>query len=422
MIEFIKNRSDFTRNVIKILTGSAAAHAVIIVVTPILTRMFSQENIGALQIYVSTVLTFGVVSSLKYEMAIVLPKDDEEANVVAVLSLLVTTLFSLFFTGCLFLWGRALLTSVKAQILIPYLPSVAVGVYAFGLWQALQYLMTRRKAFGFLATNRLVQAVVAQGLAVLFGIFLADLRTLLIMQIVGWLIASFMLLIKGDLNFRVTYFDLLKSAKKYSKFPTINTAMVFINTFSLQLPVFMISHYFSPDIVALYTMANRVVNIPLFLVGRSIRQVYFQSASEAYHQSAAALFRLYTSTVKKLSLIAIIPLTLILLFGPFIARTYLGTAYQKSGVYMQIITFWMFFQFVNSPVSTTMTVLNRQEFGLILVLFSLLIRFITMVVFSGSPVTMLAALSLVTGLFYCAFNLTMHYLIRYEMRIEIDEN
>ena len=413
MVKLPVIKSDFTRNVIKLFSGTAFAHVATFVATPILTRMFTKESLGDWQIFISTIKTFGVVASLKYEMAIVLPKDDREGNDLALLSLLSLFLFSILFSIILFLSGPFVLKWMNAESLQPFLHYIALGVFLFGLWQAVQYILVRRKKFGTLAVNKVVQVASTQVLAVLFGVFWTSSQVLLIAQLLGYLLASIIVLRMHLLIYKTRLTDLWQLARTYKKFPTINTLMVFLNTLSLQLPVFMLSRFFGPEFVALYSMADRIVNIPLFMVGRSVQQVYFASASEAIHQGREALIGVYKNTVQKLAFFAVISLLFVILFGSRFSLLYFGTDFTEAGVYMQIITFWMFFRFINSPISSTFSIINRQEIGFYLILASLVLRITVMYLFNATPRSMLLALSITAGIFYLFYNIAIYYFIKY---------
>ena len=67
--------------------------------------------------------------------------------------------------------------------------------------------------------------------------------------------------------------------------------------------------------------------------------------------------------------------------------------WETSGVIMQIMAFGMFFKFITSPISTTFTILNKQEISFYITIFSLILRFFTMLYFNESLVLMLYALS-----------------------------
>ncbi len=75
------------------MTGTGIAQAIPIAIIPILTRMFSPEDFGLLALYAACVSILGVVATGRYEIAIMLPKDDEDARLLLQLSMLVALVF-----------------------------------------------------------------------------------------------------------------------------------------------------------------------------------------------------------------------------------------------------------------------------------------------------------------------------------------
>ena len=68
--------------------GTAGAQVLTVLAAPLLTRLYSSEDFGFLSVYTSLLALIGVISSLRYELAIPLLEDDGEAAKVAVLSLI----------------------------------------------------------------------------------------------------------------------------------------------------------------------------------------------------------------------------------------------------------------------------------------------------------------------------------------------
>jgi lipopolysaccharide exporter len=412
MIKLPFLKSEFSKNVFKLISGTAIAHIASFLLMPILTRLYGKADLGYWQLYVSTITTLGVVASFKYETAIVLPKEEKEADAITMLSLLATFFFTFVVTVLLMLRGSSFLKMLNAEVLSPFLLFISLGVFLFGLLQILQSILIRKKLFGVLAVNKIIQLGSSQLLAVLLGIFLPTFKTLLFTQIIGYALAALVLFKLSRISLRITFKELAVPFKKYKKFPTVNTGTIFLNTLSLQLPIFMLSRFFGSEQVALYSMANQMMSVPLFMIGSSVHQVYYQRATEAAHQSKEQLMAVYKSTVKKLSLFAVFPVLIFLLFGPQIAKLYFGPSYTETGVYMQIITFWMYFQFVNSPISATFNIIDRQEVGFILVGISIVLRFFVMYLFRGNARLMILALSLSAGLFYLFYNLSIYFYIK----------
>jgi O-antigen/teichoic acid export membrane protein len=76
--------------------GTAGAQLITVLAAPLLTRLYSPEDFGLVAVCASLLALIGVISSRRYELAIPLPDDDvEEANV-AMLSLLLVAMTTVF--------------------------------------------------------------------------------------------------------------------------------------------------------------------------------------------------------------------------------------------------------------------------------------------------------------------------------------
>ena len=73
-------QNDFFYNVIKISASTILSAIAIAIALPIITLIFSADELGKYQLLISVITLFGVVSCFKYEMAIVLPKEDSVAG------------------------------------------------------------------------------------------------------------------------------------------------------------------------------------------------------------------------------------------------------------------------------------------------------------------------------------------------------
>ena len=205
-------------------------------------------------------------------------------------------------------------------------------------------------------------------------------------------------------------------ALRYKKFPLINSSMVFLNTLSIELPVFFIAKYFSMEMVGLYMLANRLSIIPMNLIGTAVNKVYLQKATETFNKNPEKLFSVYKQTVKRLFLLGIIPFIIILFFAPLLVRIIFGNEWIFSGTIMQILALGVFLKFSTSPISTTFTIVNKQETALYLTIVSLAVRFGSMYYFRSEIESLLWALTLSTALFYLVYNLFTYRVILLETR------
>ena len=115
-------RNAFARGVSVLVGGTAGAQLLTVLAAPLLTRLYSPEDFGLLAVYASLLALIGVISSLRYELAIPLPEDDTEAANVAVLSLILVGISTLLSAVLVLLLG-----SEKNRTRPGFLPNIELG-------------------------------------------------------------------------------------------------------------------------------------------------------------------------------------------------------------------------------------------------------------------------------------------------------
>ena len=83
---------------------------------------------------------------------------------------------------------------------------------------------------------------------------------------------------KGNRNFiaLVNLKKIIALAKKYKNFPKYNAPHALMNSASLNMPVFIISYFFSSGSTGFFTLANRVLLSPISVFTYSYGQVFLQ--------------------------------------------------------------------------------------------------------------------------------------------------
>ena len=100
---------------------------------------------------------------MRYELAIMLPKTDEEAANLLVLSLLSVTIISGLTVPALYFGGDALVSLLRAPGLGPYLILVPPFVFISGVFLALNYWNSRTKHFGRLSVAQVTSSLATTG-------------------------------------------------------------------------------------------------------------------------------------------------------------------------------------------------------------------------------------------------------------------
>ena len=98
----------FLRNVTTMLAGNATAQAIAFLAAPVITRLYAPDDFGEMTYVSSLIAIFSVFACMRYESAIVLPKEEGKAfNIFILCVLSVVTISMLLFLIVAF-WGENL--------------------------------------------------------------------------------------------------------------------------------------------------------------------------------------------------------------------------------------------------------------------------------------------------------------------------
>ncbi len=365
----IKSNDSFSFDVLKLFSGTSLGQSFVLITAPIVTRLYSPADFGDLSIFISIVSIFGVVVCLRYQMAMLIPDDNDEAATVLLLcfaSIAIVTLISVFL---IIIFGNPFLTLINAPTLKSLLWLVPLAVAIQGTNLALYFWNTRKRKFTRMSLSVFLNKSSYATTQVGLGFLLQPLKMFLIGAYpVGALVSAVFLIVstlKEDLTLFVRNINIkriIQVAFRYRKFPQYDLWSVLLNTISWQLPSFMLSAYFSSTIVGYYSFGNRLIRVPMSLVGQAISQVFFQRASKS--RIDGDLSDVVEDVFNRLVRIGLIPILILTIIGRELFVVVFGPQWSEAGVYVQIMAIWTFFWFISSPLSSIFRVLEKQEISL----------------------------------------------------------
>jgi len=404
--------NDFFNNVLKISTSTIISALVVAIALPMITKMFSASILGKYQLLISIITIFGVISCFKYEMAIVLPEKDNIASNVLILCLLALSSFCLILFFIFYLTNGVLLKALNAENLIDTFWLIPIGVFFFGLFEIIKYSLLRKKLFNLFSKAKVYQVLSTQSLMIVFGQMNPSFISLFLAFILGHFISTAVFLKESLIKIKPTKnIQIFKVAKKFKKFPLFNTPMVFANTLSNELIVFFLATYFSTETLGYFLLANRLIVIPMNLIGTAINKVYFQKASETFNKNKKNLFALYVYTTKKLILLGVPPLLVFYFSSDFIVDLIFGDKWVGTGQMMKIIAITAFFKFITSPIGTSFTIINKQDIAFYLTFLSLVLRFFIMLNFHHSISSLFWAFTISSAIYYIVYHIFVFRLL-----------
>lgn len=363
-------KGDFLKNLSMVMSGTVVAQIITLMIAPVLTRLYSAEAMGIFSLYTSIVGVLTVFAAMRYELAIVLPSDEDEAAGLFKLACWTVLGVSLATLLVVLTAGDAICEALGVPELKQWLLWIAFTVLITGWYQNLNYLSTREGRFKRLSVSQVFRSGTTSLSQLGAGAGGMASAGLIGGQLAGQSIATAVLgyqtlrTLGREKREKHGWLRLKQLARKYSEFPKYSTPQALLNALSQNMPVFLLATYYGAEIVGLYAISLRLLQLPVSLVSQSVRQVFLQqaSAASADAQRVPAMFRKLTLS---LAAVAIVPAVILAVFGPDIFQAVLGKEWNEAGQYARWMILWLFFLFVNPPAIVLTTVYRMQRMLLI---------------------------------------------------------
>ncbi len=355
-------KSDFLKNVSLLAGGTASAQVLLVLASPLLTRIYTPDDFGLLAVYSALLALFLVISSLRYEMAIPLPESNKEAVHIVILSLIVVTAMTCVSSLMVLLFGTLLAEAVNLPNLAEYFWLLPIGVFFAGIYRILNYWAVRQKSFRDITITRISQTLTT--LAIQFSFYKFGGIALLFSQVSGQGTGCLRLArsaLKHEEFKSWTWAGVWRVIKRYKQFPIFSTWSGLFNTTGTQLPPLIVAAFFSANSAGLFALAIRILNIPVSVLGGAIGQVYFSNLAEAKREGR--LSELVEKGVLNLLKLALPAGVWFMLVAPDLFAFAFGQEWKVAGEIARWMTPWILCQFISSPLSTLYFVLEKENWG-----------------------------------------------------------
>lgn len=372
--------SRFFGDVLTLVTGTTVSLIITILASPIITRLYGPAAFGLVALFTSITGILGVIVCLRYELAIVLPKSDEEAANIFGLCMLLVVVVSAITIPLLIILEQPLVQFLKAPQLGQFFWLIPPTLLISGTFLALNYWNTRTKQFKRLSIARISSSFSTTGTQLGMG-FLGYTSggVLIYANILGQLVSTCVLgmqIMRDHLSFfkqNISWKGMTDTFRRYSNFPKYDVWSALINQISWQVPVLLLSSFFSTTIVGYYSLGMMMVTLPMSLIGGAIAQVFFQRAAIAQHEGSLAI--IFEDAYSFLLKISLFPLLLLTFIGQDLFILIFGPSWGEAGFYIQILSVWAVFFFISSPISAILSIAGKQKTGLVLSSINLITRF-----------------------------------------------
>jgi lipopolysaccharide exporter len=375
-------KTRFAKDTFTLFSGTAIAQLVSTSATPVVTRLFAPDAFGLFAMVLTIIGIIGIIACMRYELSIVLPKDDHEAGSLFWASIFFTLVITTLIVSIIIFSGEYILKLLNTPDIKSYIWLIPIGILFQGIFSALNHWNTRTRHFKRLAIAQVNNSLTKN--AATIGIGAAGYTTaggLIGGNIFGSIMATIVL---GAQIWRDDSKLLLNSLRlylikenivKYKRMALLNAPASLINLISQKLPTLLLVIFFSPAVVGYYALSYQLLKMPTQLVGESVRKVFFQRASESVsvNQSVKGVVE---NTFKNLFRISFGPFIVIFIISPYIFSFIFGENWLEAGVYARWLIPWVFAGFLVVPMSSIISVSGKESVGLLFQTLTLMTRIV----------------------------------------------
>ncbi len=373
-------RSDFSKNVVTLISGTAFAQAIPILLSPLLTRLYKPEEFGTLALFLSVSTILASFINGRYEVSIVLPNDEQDAINLVRISIFISIIFLIPISLVLFIFNDSIARLLNDNNLSSWLYLVPFSVFLISLFNILKSFAQRYKRFKQISYATIGKSLASTSIQAVLGLFSFNFG-LLLGNFASYIVGNFQLL-KFYINKPKQSFYLssaINLAKRYIDFPKYDVLSTLLNQLSIQLPVLILSIYYSSSVVGFFSFGTRMLTLPIALVGVAFSNVFYIEAN-ALKNEPNELAILIEKLILKVFYLSLIPFALISIYGDLIFSFAFGRQWIVAGQFAQYLSPYLLLVFLYSPVVSILFVLNKQSknmlFNILLIISRLIILLI----------------------------------------------
>ncbi|MBO4730946.1 MAG: oligosaccharide flippase family protein [Bacteroidaceae bacterium] len=321
-----------------------------------LGRLFTPEDFGLYNIFYSYIEVLIILSTCKYELAIVIADNDDEAARLTRLTLRLNAIISILLltVGLILALTHTHLSSLPPQLYLLIPPMV----FFCGTTRVYTFLFNRYKHYRQIATSEVVTSFGGTLLKILFGVLNSAFQFL---HTLGMPLGTILGKVAGNIYYRIQIEKLkLKiedteqkiigrsreistfnfQLSTYKNFPLYAMPKELVSSFSANLPFIWLSIHFDNALIGLFGLALTLSMRPVGILANAFEKVFFASYSERVRQRQP----LWRDTMRFVGVLnaVVIPVVVVAFFFAEPLFTFLfGDKWIGTGYYVRCIIPWL---------------------------------------------------------------------------------
>ncbi len=364
----------FARRLTLLSGGTFIGQAILMLSSPVLTRLYTPEQFGALSVFTALSSMMIVVITLRYEYAVPVCREVGDALAVLAVSCIVVTLLATLIGVAVFIGGDAFADRLGLEgfeSLIWLLPPM---LWLWGLSLPLSAWSVRQGSFRLNAASSLGQFAVQAVAQVALGLAGGGAGSLVLGYAMGpvpRLAALSRALSAADRArmFKLPWARIWAAAREHWRYPVFSGSSSLLQSASQMLPAVFIAALYGPVAAGLFGLTQRIMGAPVRMLSEAASQVYLGEIGRA---DGVYIYRLFKRTAGAFLVAGLLGAAPLVLAGPSLFAFAFGEPWREGGGLVQLLVPIYVARFVVVPVSQTLNVMGRQHLHLVASLLNML--------------------------------------------------
>lgn len=389
------------------ILSSGIAQIILIITTPIITRLYSPAEFGEFTIFSNIAMILIPIINARYDLLIVNAKNNRIANILSQISFLISLIIILILIP-VFIVSALLFPSFILDFIF-----IIIMLFLVSLTNIFTNYLNKERKYKVLSLINVFRAASMALLQIIFG-FLAFGSLGLI---IGFSLSYIAGLTLGYRTFK-KHFNIVKDKEEAKAIFLENknqlvysTPSMLVNSLSFSVVVFFIGILYTNTEVGIYGMAIRVLGVPVTIISLGLSKIFMQQANDYYIENGnfRNLLLKFSSALIIVSIILYVPLYL---FSEELVNILLGHSWVDAIIVIKIVIPLFVVRLIVSTVSLSVIVLQKQQLELILQALFLVgttITFIISKIFSLTFLSFVSINTIVLVISYVIFFIALFY-------------
>ncbi len=337
------------------------AQLVVVAVTPLLTRLYDEEDFGSFEVYAVIVTMLAVLSTGRLFEAIVVPSKDSDGRSIFDAGFRVLLGFCATILLLVALFRDAVARAFDNPELPPLLWFAPIGIFALGMRQLYQGWAVRSKDYRALAENNLSRGIAGSVVNVGAGVLGMGGLGLALGHGGGFGFASWRLGRRMKMPPSAGGVKPLATLSEYRRFPLLSGPSSMLNAVSRGLPALALSAIFGPVVVGYYALVSRAMGQPLILFQEATTRVFSGEAAQLRRDGRAGMTRLAYNFVRSQALIGTLIVGAAFFLAPSMIPLVFGQRWAPAADYLQVLAPLFLVRTMAGPMMAIFSILGRQQ-------------------------------------------------------------